>query len=177
MTKKAQTKAKILSAAWQLFTEKGYEQTSTRDIASQAQVATGTVFSHFANKLDLLKAGLEEKLGELIEHASQSDKSETPTERLLHYAQALYPFYLSQREFSKALFKQLLWQSHSLDPQLVAFKRHLTGEKADQQQYADLLMDLYFMTLLESLNDESINSEMSLSRLKTKLSFINRQGN
>ncbi len=172
MTKRAQTKAKILGTAWQLFTEKGYEQTSTRDIAAQAQVATGTVFSHFPNKLDLLKAGLEGKLATLLQQASQSDQSSSPTERLLHYAHALYPFYLSQREFSKALFKALLWQSQSLDPQLNAFKLLLVDNNEAQRLYADLLMDVYFMTLLEGLNDDAIDSAALLTRLESKLGLL-----
>lgn len=172
MNKKTQTRARILAAAWQLFAEKGYEQTSTRDIALEADVATGTVFSHFANKLELLKAGLEGKLSTLLSEAAQCDTSHTATDRLCHYAGVLYPFYLSQREFSKVLLKELLWQSQSLDAQLSAFKLHLVGNDASQRLYADLLLDVYFMTLLEGLNEPHLSSQLLLARLQLKLKHI-----
>ena len=172
MSKREQTRSRILSAAWQLFTENGYENTSTRDISSAAGVATGTVFSHFPNKLDLLKSGLESKLNNLLTETAKSDTSTTPIDRLLHFASSLYPFYLSQREFSKVLFKEILWQSQSLDPQLNAFKHQLVFGDENKLVYADLLMDVYFMTLLAGLNDNAENETSLIAKLKEKLRLI-----
>ena len=172
MSKREKTRSRILSAAWQLFTENGYEKTSTRDISSAAGVATGTVFSHFPNKLDLLKSGLEVQLSTLLIETAKSDTSTTPVDRLLHFASALYPFYLSQREFSKVLFKEILWQSQSLDPQLNAFKHQLVFGDENKLIYADLLMDVYFMTLLAGLNDNAENETSLIAKLKEKLRLI-----
>jgi AcrR family transcriptional regulator len=44
----------ILDAAIQLFSEKGFHRTTTRDIAELADVAEGTLYNYFANKDDLL---------------------------------------------------------------------------------------------------------------------------
>ena len=172
MSKREQTRSRILSAAWQLFTENGYEKTSTRDISSAAGVATGTVFSHFPNKLDLLKSGLEVQLSTLLVETAKLDTSTTPVDRLLHFASALYPFYLSQREFSKVLFKEILWQSQSLDPQLNAFKLQLVFGDENKLVYADLLMDIYFMTLLAGLNDSNENEISLIAKLKEKLRLV-----
>jgi AcrR family transcriptional regulator len=172
VSKREQTRSRILSAAWQLFTENGYEKTSTRDISSAAGVATGTVFSHFPNKLDLLKSGLETQLNKLLVETAKSDTSTTPIDRLLHFASALYPFYLSQREFSKVLFKEILWQSQSLDPQLNAFKHQLAFGDEQKLAYADVLMDVYFMTLLSGLNDDAENEVSLITKLKEKLRLI-----
>lgn len=172
MSKREQTRSRILAAAWQLFKENGYEKTSTRDISTAAGVATGTVFSHFPNKLDLLKSGLEVQLHTLLVETAKSDTSITPVERLLHFAAALYPFYLSQREFSKVLFKEILWQSQSLDPQLNAFKHQLVFGDEQKLMYADLLMDVYFMTLLAGLNDDTETESSLMIKLTEKLNFI-----
>ena len=59
MSKKEQTKQLILTTAWQLFKENGYQNTSTRDIAMASGVANGTVFSHFKSKIDILKILIE----------------------------------------------------------------------------------------------------------------------
>ena len=46
----------ILAAAETLFAERGYSATSTAAIAAGAGVASGTVFTHFADKATLLAA-------------------------------------------------------------------------------------------------------------------------
>lgn len=49
---------RVLQSAVILFSEQGYDKTTTKDIAQHAQVAEGTVFKHFKNKQTLLYAGL-----------------------------------------------------------------------------------------------------------------------
>ncbi|NEO25729.1 MAG: TetR/AcrR family transcriptional regulator [Kamptonema sp. SIO4C4] len=48
------TRDRILQAALRLFARKGYDATTTRDLASAAKVAEGTIFRHFANKKAIL---------------------------------------------------------------------------------------------------------------------------
>lgn len=48
----------VIESALVLFSEKGYNQTSTSDIAKRAGVAEGTVYKQFKNKEALLYAGL-----------------------------------------------------------------------------------------------------------------------
>jgi len=47
---KAATRERILQAARRLLAEKGFEATTTRDIAEAAQIASGTLFNYFATK-------------------------------------------------------------------------------------------------------------------------------
>ena len=65
MSKRQITRARILSSAWHLFAEQGYEETTTRQIARHAEVADGTVFSHFPTKLEMLREGMMAQLSEL----------------------------------------------------------------------------------------------------------------
>ena len=48
------TRTRILNAAQRLFAQKGYNGTTTRDLAQAASVAEGTLFRHFANKKAIL---------------------------------------------------------------------------------------------------------------------------
>ncbi|MFM6283167.1 MAG: TetR/AcrR family transcriptional regulator, partial [Dolichospermum sp.] len=50
----AQTRTRILQAAQRLFATKGFEKTTTRDLAQTAGVAEGTLFRHFDNKKAIL---------------------------------------------------------------------------------------------------------------------------
>ncbi|MBE9117023.1 TetR/AcrR family transcriptional regulator [Lusitaniella coriacea LEGE 07157] len=48
------TRTRISKAALRLFSRKGYEATTTKDLAAAAGVAEGTLFRHFANKKSIL---------------------------------------------------------------------------------------------------------------------------
>ena len=50
---KQRTREKILAAATALFSERGYEGATIRDIAKAAGMSTGAVFASFADKSDL----------------------------------------------------------------------------------------------------------------------------
>ena len=47
---KADTRERILRAARRLFAQKGYDATTTRDIARAAEIASGTLFNYFPTK-------------------------------------------------------------------------------------------------------------------------------
>jgi AcrR family transcriptional regulator len=49
----------ILEAATRVFAEKGYHRATTKDIASEAEIAEGTIYLYFKNKSDLLIALLK----------------------------------------------------------------------------------------------------------------------
>lgn len=54
--KLTEKQSKILLAAIESFSEKGYASTSTSEIAKKAGVAEGTIFRHYKTKKDLLMA-------------------------------------------------------------------------------------------------------------------------
>jgi AcrR family transcriptional regulator len=54
----------ILTAAMDLFAKKGFRGTTTRDLATQADVNEAIIFRHFNNKDELYSAILECKAGE-----------------------------------------------------------------------------------------------------------------
>jgi AcrR family transcriptional regulator len=47
---KEETRHRILTAARKLFSDKGLENTTTREIAVEAKIAAGTLFNYFPNK-------------------------------------------------------------------------------------------------------------------------------
>ncbi len=59
---KAKTRDRILEAARKLFADKGFDETTTRDIAAAASIATGTLFNYFASKEALGMALVAEAL-------------------------------------------------------------------------------------------------------------------
>ncbi|WP_028583894.1 TetR/AcrR family transcriptional regulator [Desulfogranum mediterraneum] len=69
----------ILSAALQLFSQRGYFNTSVHDIQKQAQVSIGSIYHHFANKEAIAKAlyhhiesGMNQVIAGIMESFSSS---------------------------------------------------------------------------------------------------------
>jgi len=61
---------RILKCSLDLFIEKGYFNTSTRDIIALSEVGTGTFYNYFLDKEDILKALLEEFAEQIISNIS-----------------------------------------------------------------------------------------------------------
>jgi len=62
--KKQETRQRIVDGARNLFNDKGFEQTTTRDIAEAAGIAAGTMFNYFPTKEALAMTIVDEALQE-----------------------------------------------------------------------------------------------------------------
>jgi AcrR family transcriptional regulator len=67
------TRQRILDAAVNLFRTRGYEPTTTRDIADGADIATGTLFNYFPTKEAIIAVLAEEALSKA--HAAFNGKN------------------------------------------------------------------------------------------------------
>lgn len=85
------THTRILQAALRLFAKRGYDGTTTKDLAKSAGVAEGTLFRHFSNKkailIEVATAGwvdiLTDLLTELSEMGSYKAVSQVMRRRML----------------------------------------------------------------------------------------------
>ncbi|MBN3893284.1 MULTISPECIES: TetR/AcrR family transcriptional regulator [unclassified Nostoc] len=70
-----QTRTRILEAAQRLFASKGFDGTTTRDLAQAAGIAEGTLFRHFPNKkailVEVATSGWVEILTDLLTELSE----------------------------------------------------------------------------------------------------------
>ena len=62
--KKQETRRRIVACARKLFNDKGFEQTTTRDIAKATGIAAGTMFNYFPTKEALAMTIVDEALEE-----------------------------------------------------------------------------------------------------------------
>jgi AcrR family transcriptional regulator len=60
--RKQKTRSRIIDCARKFFINKGFEQTTTRDIAEAARIASGTMFNYFPSKEALAMSIVEEDL-------------------------------------------------------------------------------------------------------------------
>src|SRR5918998_3689902 len=74
-TKARRTRERILGAALRLFAEKGYEATTMRDVAREAEASVGLAYRYFASK-DEFALALFEELAEGSEAWAQEEMPE-----------------------------------------------------------------------------------------------------
>lgn len=70
------TRQRILDAARDVILTKGYEQSTTQEIAQAAGVAEGSVFSHFGSKQGLLTGLMVEHYDGLIKRVTEISESQ-----------------------------------------------------------------------------------------------------
>jgi AcrR family transcriptional regulator len=61
------TRDRLVELAAELFSERGYAQTSVRDISRRAAMTTGAIYGHFRNKAELLAEAISERTAEQLE--------------------------------------------------------------------------------------------------------------
>jgi TetR/AcrR family transcriptional regulator, repressor for uid operon len=66
-SKSVATRAALVDLAAELFAERGYMQTSIRDIARRGGLTTGAIYGHFRNKADLLVEAINDRTAEELE--------------------------------------------------------------------------------------------------------------
>ena len=84
------TKGKIVSAAWQLFYQQGYDDTTIEEIVELSGTSKGSFYHYFDGKdalLSSLSYLFDEKYEELLE---TMDMSLSPTEKLIYLNQELF---------------------------------------------------------------------------------------
>jgi AcrR family transcriptional regulator len=77
MRKKLRTHAAIVEAAFDLFEEHGFEETTVEQIAERADISTTTFFRYFPTKFDLVVCGGQAQLPQLAQVVVDRPKSES----------------------------------------------------------------------------------------------------
>jgi AcrR family transcriptional regulator len=152
---KQRTRAKILQETAKLFQQKGFEETTTRDIAARAGIATGTLFNYFPTKEALALAIVGKRLEEAREEfRARLRGDEDLNERLFaHVATSLRHL----REH-RGYLGQLLERSRG----------PIAGDSADVNG-AEAVRSSHLATVREILSSNGAREEEELSELTLHL--------
>ena len=121
------TKGKIVAAAWQLFYEQGYDNTTVEEIVEESGTSRGSFYHYFEGKdalLSSLSYLFDEKYEELIE---TMDPKLSPAEKLTYMNQEL--FLMIDNTVSVELLSQLFatqlitsGERHMMNPSRTYYK-------------------------------------------------------
>ncbi|MGE4239813.1 TetR/AcrR family transcriptional regulator [Ramlibacter sp.] len=126
----------ILVAAAQLFSEKGFEGATMRDIASAVNMLSGSLFYHFSSKEELFFAVYEAGITQMTRAVQSALEKETDPWKRLEAAAVAHLQTLLKSPFSAAIAPGLSLVAARLRPSLIA----------SRNEYDDL-----FKSLLEAL--------------------------
>jgi AcrR family transcriptional regulator len=105
---KAETRELILNSAGNLFEKLGFEKTTMRAVAAEAEMGYGTIFKHFSNKADLLAACMYETIEKALTEAFKTLPVDTSFQnQFLHIAGTLIRDYGARPILSKTYLENI----------------------------------------------------------------------
>lgn len=167
-TRKLETRRRIRDAAFDLFAHRGYDATTTKEIADAAGVATGTVFVHARDKADLLMLVMLDRLSAVVDACFTSlPRAGDLLDNLMHVFAGLFEMYGEYPQLSAAFVKAFPGSDgpngQALNALTFAFLRRLASLVRDAQARGEVaaevepllaaqnLFALYFFALLNWL--------------------------
>ncbi|HVY68402.1 MAG TPA: TetR/AcrR family transcriptional regulator [Verrucomicrobiae bacterium] len=185
---KAETKKRILAAALDLFSKKGFYQTTTKEISTKAKIAEGTLFNYFKTKEDLALYFFELEVDGLIKWYGAEERLESASlpERLFaiihRHLERITPY----EDFIGAVYLRALQPVSKLNPLSlehqelsIRYLRFIRGilEEAEGQEEIPAVGDLgaygfglFHMAIISYwLHDKSDGKEATLALLDRSL--------
>lgn len=126
----------ILEAAIRLFSKKGYEQTSIEELAREAGIGKGTVYSYFQTKKDIVRAFCEDEIEYTRNELTANSNPDTPLkEQLMIIFMAEFRHVSKNREFGRLYLQEKVFPR----------EHHSTEDLAIQSKYFEILYPIYEM--------------------------------
>ena len=176
------TRGRIISAAWELFYEQGYEDTTVEEIIERSATSKGSFYHYFDGK-DALLSSLSYLFDEEYARLQQElDPDMDAWDKLLHLNRALFAMIdsrISMELLARLLSSQLITKGnkHLLDHDRLYFKylRQIVREGQDRGQITDALtaneiVKLYALTERSLMYDWCLcGGEYSLTAYAEKM--------
>lgn len=149
---KAQKRRRILDAATDLFTEKGFETSTTAEISTAAGVGTGTLYLYFASKEDLLVEVFREQTGAAWERGfALVDPADPLIDQLLVVFGHVAEYHLEDPNLSRAIFREMMFATGSVRESCGEFVRDIVGRieaLLEEARRAGLVADMVDLSCL-----------------------------
>ena len=185
---KQRTRERVLSAARRLFTERGYEGATIRDIAQAAGMSTGAVFASFSDKSELFDEILTADYEVIYAQMKQAGvNAQTVEEGVIGMFAVAYGFHVEQLPLLQASIAVSWTRSESAERRNRGHLKHIfallngvltrgadRGElkkDADVKLLAEIIWDVYVANYRRAIFD-AWTVEALLTRLSDQLKVI-----
>jgi AcrR family transcriptional regulator len=115
---KETTKRRILNSALELFKEKGFDRTTTKEVSKRAGIAEGTLFNYFKTKEDLALYFFQKETDDLMQwYQAETRLRKAPlAEKLFAIIHRQLEYIEPYEDFIGAVFWRSLQPTSSLSP-------------------------------------------------------------
>ncbi|MCT1796354.1 TetR/AcrR family transcriptional regulator [Helcococcus kunzii] len=146
---------KLLSSAFQLFIENGFDNTSIDEITKNSKVAKGTFYLYFKDKIDIRNKLIIEKSSEVFEMAYkhiQAKSYENREDKIIAFCDYIINYLsndkallnLIHKNISTSLYKEVLEKNDS-DNIIVKVLNELQKEFEDTFTSEEFLINLFII--------------------------------
>ena len=186
-SQKDDKKHRIFSAARNLFERDGFEATTIRGIAQEANVAPGTVLLYASSKQELLQEVWRAEMMPVVEEAVGGSQNKALPDALLALFAPLLRAYAARSHLARVVVKELPWlegpaaESHREDLHrfLEVLAQHISaatqrGESAaEPTSTADLLFTVYYGACWKLLKPDSpLSLKDTIDWLSTQIGIV-----
>lgn len=164
---------KIFNVAWQLFTDRGYDNVDIKAIAKECDVAVGTLYNYYGNKRDLFLKVLEKSWNNTFDKLKKElIKEETNELKTIKFINVLYADIKERKGLGTEILNQNKIIKETILIRLYEFVNELdlqdfkrTTEKEVINLIKLLLYNIVFLINVRESNDDA-NIKFLISILK-----------
>jgi AcrR family transcriptional regulator len=175
---------RIKRAARKLFARKGFEATTTREIAAAADIGAGTLFLYAGTKEDLLVLIFREEMGRVVTEAFATMPARPLLEQVLYLFGAMIALHERDRGLARVFARELPFvedRRHGIAEMMASILGGIANLIEAATAYGELRADvpathlannlfaLYFSQLQRWLGGDPISSQQRDQRLRGAL--------
>jgi AcrR family transcriptional regulator len=181
--------ARIEGAGRRLFAKRGFDATTTREIAARAGIGVGTLFLYFPEKKDLLIHLFQRDIAAVEEEIFATLRPDVSLRAgFEHVFTGLYGYYARDLALSRVFIQELLFLDAERRRRLTAFtadfltrlaamadaaqRRREIGPRVDTGQLAYAAFGLYCFTLINWLGGILPGPDVARAQLRASLDLL-----
>jgi AcrR family transcriptional regulator len=183
---------RIKEAARTLFLQRGYDNTTTREIARVADVGLGTLFSYASDKRDLLFLIINDDLETMTAADEQTPLTQATIEQQIHaFSRCRFEFFGRQPALSRLILREQQFYADSIEAsrfQATRQRAHLrlaqlvaqaqqngtVDASVDAELAARLIFVVYQMEIRAWLAREPLDLEAGMASLDRSMALLLR---
>jgi AcrR family transcriptional regulator len=181
---------RIKDAASELFIRKGYDDTTTREIAVRAGVGLGTIFVYAATKRDLLFLIVNDDLQRLVERAAATVRPERAIlDNLLRIFQLHYRYFAQEPALSRLALREMSFYATGPEAKKflktrerlvaliteivrIAIDRKAISSTESPSLIAQVIFSIYNVEIRHWLSSDELNLRRGLNALRRQLKLL-----